>query len=94
MATSQNADLKDRIEHPQAHYKTPDEIANDNELNPEQRKNALATWEQDARQMLTASNEGMASSDEGITRGEHNRLSEVVRAKAKIGEKLNQKPPH
>ena len=38
MATSPNVDLKDKIEHPQAHYKTPDEIANDNELNPEQRK--------------------------------------------------------
>ena len=41
MATSTNVDLKDKIEHPQAHYKAPDEITNDNELNPEQRKKAL-----------------------------------------------------
>jgi hypothetical protein len=86
MATSTNADPKDKMEHPQAHYKTPDEITNDNELNSEQRKKALDTWEQDARQMLTASNEGMAGSEEGIARGERNRFGEVVRAKAKIGE--------
>ena len=85
MATSPNADLKDKIEHPQAHYNTPYEITDDNELNAEQRKKALDTWEQDARQMLTASNEGMAESEEGIARDEHNRLGEVVRAKTKIG---------
>ena len=84
-----NEDLKDKIEHPQAHYKAPDEITNDNELNPEQRKKALDTWEQDARQMLTASTEGMAGSEEGITRDEHNRFGEVARAKAKLGKKLN-----
>jgi hypothetical protein len=96
MATGTNVDLndttnvdrlKDKIEHPEAHYKAPDEIANDSELNPEQRKKALDTWEQDARQMLTASNEGMAGSEEGITRDD--RFDEVVRAKAKIDKKLN-----
>ena len=94
MATSPNVDLKDKIEHPQAYYKTPDEIANDNELNPKQRKKALDTWEQDARQMLTASNEGMAGSEEGIARDKHNRFGDMVRAKAKISEKLNHEPPH
>ena len=44
--------------------------------------------------MLTASNEGMAGSEEGIARNKHNRFGEVVRAKAKIGEKPNHKPPH
>ena len=89
MATSTNVDLMDKIEHPQAYYKAPDEITNDNELSPEQKKKALDTWEQDARQMLTASNEGMAGNEDGITRDEHNRFGEVVRAKAKIGEKLS-----
>ena len=87
MPTRLNADLKDKIEHPEVHYKTPEEIAKDNELSPEQRKKALDTWEQDARQMLTANNEGMAGSEEGIMRDDYNRFSEVVRAKAKINEK-------
>jgi len=55
---------------------------------------ALNTWEQDARQMLTASNEGMAGSDEGRKRDNHHRLGEVVRAKAQVGEKPKQKPSH
>jgi hypothetical protein len=35
------------------HYKNPDEIANDSELSAKKSK-ALETWEQDAREMLTA----------------------------------------
>jgi hypothetical protein len=92
MLTRPNANLKGKIEHPADHYKSPDEIANDSDLSPQQRKRALDAWEQDARQMLTASNEGMAGSKEGITRDDHSRFGEVARAKVKVGEKLKHKP--
>ena len=55
----------DKIEHPQSHYATPDELIEDRALSFEEKCNALKVWEQDARQMLTASNEGMAGSEEG-----------------------------
>jgi hypothetical protein len=41
---------------------------------------------------LTASNEGMSGADEGRQSEAANRLGEVVRAKAKIGEKPKHKP--
>jgi hypothetical protein len=45
-------------------------------------------------QLLTASNEGMPGSEEGLQSDDHNRLGEVVRAKEKIGEKPKHKPSH
>jgi hypothetical protein len=82
---------KDRkLEHPAEHYRTPADIANDNCLSLEEKKQALNTWEQDARQLLTASGEGMAGSKEGVRPADHHRLGEVIRAKEEIG----QKPKH
>jgi len=49
----------DKIRHPQAHYKTPDDLIADQDLSPKEKEKALNVWEQDARQLLTASNEGM-----------------------------------
>ena len=49
----------EKIKHPQNYYETPDALIKDTELSPEEKKKALDVWEQDARQMLTASNEGM-----------------------------------
>jgi hypothetical protein len=63
-------------------------------LSLNEKKKALNTWEQDARQLLTASNEGMTGSEEGAQPDDHNRLGEVVRAKDKIGEKPGDKPAH
>ena len=51
-------------------------------------------WEQDARQMLTASNEGMPGSAEGTQRSDHSRLGQVERAKLKLGKKPRPKPAH
>jgi hypothetical protein len=45
------------------------------------KRNALNTWEQDERQLMTASNECMAGIDEGLRLGSGNRLGEVVRTK-------------
>jgi hypothetical protein len=50
----------DKIEHPATFYATPDDIVKDNGLSAEEKKKALNSWEQDARQQLTASSEGMA----------------------------------
>ena len=58
------------------------------------KKKALNTWEQDERQLLTASNEGMPGSEEGRQSEDDNRLGEVVGTKEKIGEKPNHKPSH
>lgn len=74
----------DKIEHPQAHYATPDQLIEDRALSLEEKRDALRIWEQDARQMLTASNEGMPGSDEGIDPSNHHMLGQVERAKDKL----------
>jgi hypothetical protein len=83
-----------RIKHPATHYKTPDDVVEDKELSFEEKKAALDIWEQDARQLVTASNEGMAGSEEGIEPEDHHRLGEVVRAKKKLGAALEHKDSH
>jgi hypothetical protein len=82
----------DKIEHPAAFYAVPDDIVKDNDLSAEEKKKALSIWEQDARQQLTASNEGMTGSNEGIDPSDRSRLGEIERAKDKIGEKPKRKP--
>jgi hypothetical protein len=81
-----------KIENPQAHFDKPKEVVRDRALSHDEKKKALNTWEQDERQLLTASSEGMPGSVEGLRSDDHNRLGEVVRAKDKIGEKPKQKP--
>ena len=83
-----------KVDNPETHYRKPADIAADKKLSPEEKSKALDTWEQDARQLLTASNEGMAGSAEGLEPRDHHRLGEVVRAKAEIGEKPKPKPSH
>ena len=84
----------DRVDNPATHYDKPADIAADKKLSPGEKSKALNNWEQDARQLLTASNEGMAGSAEGLEPDDHHRLGEVVRAKAEIGEKPKPKPSH
>ncbi|HEX3339164.1 MAG TPA: hypothetical protein VHT68_08325 [Pseudolabrys sp.] len=84
----------DKIEHPAAFYATPNDIVKDNGLSAEEKKKALNSWEQDAHQQLTASNEGMAGSKEGIDPTDHSRLGEIERAKDKIGERPKHKSSH
>ena len=82
----------EKLERPATTYDKPQEIVTDKELSHQEKKEALNTWEQDARQMMTASNEGMPGPEEGREPKDHHRLGEVVRAKDKIGEKPKQKP--
>ena len=85
-------DIGDKIEHPQAHYRSPHEILRDGALSAEEKKKALNVWEQDARQMLTASGEGMPGRKEGASKDDHHRLGQVERAKDDLGEQPAHKP--
>ena len=81
-----------RLERPAEHFASPADIANDETLSMEEKVRALDTWEQDARQMMTASNEGMPGSAEGQRPDDRSRLGEVLRAKEKIDAKPAPKP--
>lgn len=85
---------KDKVENPAVHFDQPKEIVQDKALSPAEKKKSLNTWEQDERQLLTASNEGMADGDEGLRAHAGNKLGEVVKAKGQIGEKPKIKPSH
>ena len=82
----------EKVEKPQKHFDTPKQVVEDKALSPEEKKKALNTWEQDERQLMTASNEGMPAPAEGIKKDDENHLDEVVKAKQKIGEKPKHKP--
>jgi hypothetical protein len=79
----------EKIKHPQNYYETPDALIKDPELSPEDKEKALGVWEQDARQMLTASDEGMPGSEEGVNKSDHTQLGQVERAKTKLRDKRN-----
>ena len=83
-----------KVEDPATHFDKPNDVVHAANLSPDEKKKTLNTWEQDARQLLTASDEGMTGSEEGAQLDDHNRLGEVVRAKDKIGEKPKDKPAH
>jgi hypothetical protein len=57
---------KNKVENPEVHFAKPKQVVKDNVLSHDEKKKALNTWEQDERQLLTASNEGMSGSDEGL----------------------------
>ena len=90
--STQSEAKKAKVEKPANYYKSPDEITKDADLSPDEKRQALNTWEQDARQMMTASNEGMSGDEEGSDQRDTHRLGEVVRAKEKIGAKPKHKP--
>jgi hypothetical protein len=90
----QPADDTSKLDKPQAHFEKAADIAADEDLSRGEKKKALESWEQDARQLLTASNEGMPGKDEGTSPEDAPKLGEVVRAKAGIGEKPKPKSAH
>ena len=94
MEETMSEPLKDKIANPEAHFDKPKEVVQDDALSHDEKKKALNTWEQDERQLLTASNEGMPGSDEGLQREDDNSLVEVVQAKDNIGGKPKHKPSH
>jgi hypothetical protein len=83
-----------KIEHPQSYYGTPDELLHDQEMSLDEKLKALNIWEQDARQLMTASNEGMPGSQEGIKHYDHHMLGQVERAKNELSTKSTHKTSH
>jgi hypothetical protein len=73
----------------QRNYETPDALTKDPELSSEEKKKALDVWEQDARQMLTASNEGMPGSEESVKSIRGDRHLDNKGAFALIGDRLS-----
>ena len=56
---AENKAHRHKVEHPAESYARPADLVNDEELSLEEKLKALDIWEQDARQLVTASNEGM-----------------------------------
>jgi hypothetical protein len=83
-----------KLDNPSAQFNKPIEILDDPVLSKEEKKSALDTWEQDARQLMTASNEGMFAKQEGLRADDHSGLSEVAQAKSEIGAAFKHKPSH
>jgi len=83
-----------KIHNPATVFERPANVVDDPQLSASEKKEALDHWEQDARQLMTASNEGMPGPEEGIDPNEHHQMGQVVRAKEKIGERPNHKPAH
>ena len=83
---------KDKVEHPAESYRKPADLVRDEGLSLEEKKKALDTWEQDARQLVTASNEGMEGEDAGPARDENHKLDQVLNAKQKLGAGPKPKP--
>jgi hypothetical protein len=82
------------VNNPATVFEKPSDVVNDSKLSNEEKRKALDAWEQDARQLMTASNEGMPGREEGLDPIDHHRMAEVVRAKETIGEKPKPKPAH
>ena len=80
-----------KIHNPQAEFDKPSDVVRDSELSRTEKKKALDNLEQDARQLMTASNEGMAPENDRVAEREP-KLDEVVKAQQRIGERPQNKP--
>jgi len=83
-----------QIDNPAVAFDQPSDVVHNSSLTHQEKKDALNTWEQDARQLMTASNEGMTGREEGLEPDDHHRMADVVRAKQALGEKPQQKTAH
>jgi hypothetical protein len=89
---SRKTEEKDqKVHHPQAKFNKPTDIAKDPDLSEADKKKALENLEQDAHQLMTASNEGMAPAKDNVSKHEPE-LDEVVKAQQRIGETPRNKP--
>jgi hypothetical protein len=66
-----------KLDRPHAHFPEPDKVLADGSLSTQEKVDVLDHLEQDARQLATASAEGMSG-------GEDTKLHEVLKAKKKI----------
>ena len=91
---AENNAHRHKVEHPAESYARPADLVNDEELSLEEKLKALDIWEQDARQLVTASNEGMEGEAEGPDRDENHKLDQVLNAKQQVGARPKPKPAH
>jgi hypothetical protein len=68
------------IENPEANFDSPQSIVKNRQLSSRQKEEALKKWEEHARSLSVADQEGM-------TGGEETRLDEVKEAQAKLSKK-------
>lgn len=80
-------DKTQKIENPETTFAKPSDVVKDSGLSCQQKTKALDTWEQDARELLLASSEGMTGPEEGNSPNDPNELQKVINAKDKIREK-------
>ena len=86
------SDVKEsKIHKPEENFGTPGDVVTDPRLSRQDKKTALETLEQDAHQLSTASNEGMAPEKEEIAAKHEPKLDEVVKAQHQLGVKPLQK---
>jgi hypothetical protein len=88
------ASKEEKVLNPSTQFDKPAEIPDDAKLSREEKTAALDTWEQDARQLMAASDEGMPGKQEGLRTDDHHRMDEIGRAKTKIGVEPRHKPSH
>lgn len=89
---SRKTEEKDqKIHNPQAEFNKPADVLKDPELSKIDKKKALENLEQDAHQLITASNEGMAPAKDDVSKHEP-KLDEVIKAQQRIGEDPQNKP--
>jgi hypothetical protein len=75
--TMRQPKLEELIENPAAHFASPEAVTSDDRLTLTQKKQALQHWEEDARRLSVATEEGMSG-------GEPARLDEVLDAQSEL----------
>ncbi|MCA0400248.1 MAG: hypothetical protein LCH38_05465 [Proteobacteria bacterium] len=70
--------VSDVIESPTTHFDMPADVVNYPGFTDEEKKQVLDAWEEDARRLSVATEEGMGG-------GEPSRLAEVAEAKVELG---------
>jgi hypothetical protein len=80
-----------KIHDPHGQFDKPSDVLKDSMLSQPEKRKALQNLEQDAHQLMTPSNEGMAPENDHVVEHEA-KLDEVVKAQHELGEKPQNKP--
>jgi len=71
-------DIESIIENPVGYYDHPTDVVRDSKLSLDEKKQILDAWEEDARRLAVATEEGMGG-------GEPSNLADVAEAKVELG---------
>jgi hypothetical protein len=85
MTAASKSETKNALADPASHFDSPKRILSTENLSDRQKKKALDVWEEDARRLSVATEEGMSG-------GEASRMDEVAEAKVELGIKDALKP--